>query len=224
MKKLLKKLFTIGKGKVHDELHSVVKSNEITLIEQQIRDAEEGISKYRDKLATAMAKEMTIKRKKELNEKKVKEFEGHIRELYNKTIDVEDNKKMANEIAIQVVSLEEQIAMQLETLEDIKSAIKEMDDLLSTATSTLTRKRVELEGIKVQEELHQASSEISEFAENSKIAEFSDSIDDVKNRHQEFRDKQNAMKKMKPLKHEIKSFEIDERVNSVLERVVKKTN
>jgi len=185
----MKKIFTAFRGGAREAGEAIVDANSIRILEQEIKDAENHISKAKQDLTTVMAKEMQSNREIDRLKKQIDEYEGFAMEALNK-----GDEALATEIAEKIASLEPELSLQEETKSSFSAHASRLKDLVKKTERQLGEYKRQLVMVKTTDSVQKATSAISDnfTNSNSKMMSATESLERIKKKQKDFDDKLKA--------------------------------
>jgi len=186
---LLKKIFTAIRGGATEAGEAFVDANSIRILEQEIKDADNHITKAKQDLTTVIAKEMAAKREIETISTKISEYEGYAGSALEK-----GDETLALEIAEKIATLESDLGQQQEAQKSFSAHADRLRELVKKTERTLAEYKRQLTMVKTTDSVQKATSAISDSFSNSnsKIMSATESLERIKQKQREFDDKLQA--------------------------------
>ncbi|HEX4975039.1 MAG TPA: PspA/IM30 family protein [Pseudomonadales bacterium] len=152
-----KKLVTAIKGHVSEAGQAVVDANVITILDQEIRDADAELRKSKDSLASLMAKQKIAQDKLTNKQDKLAEYGGYIQQALAK-----GDETLAKEVAEKYAQLENEMADEKALVADYDTNISNLKRLVSQTETRLKQLRTKVDTVKAKEHVIRASSAIAD--------------------------------------------------------------
>jgi len=186
---LLKKIFTAIRGGATEAGEAFVDANSIRILEQEIKDADNHITKAKQDLTTVIAKEMAASREIESAKAKISEYEGYAVTALDK-----GDEALATEIAEKIATIESELAQQQEAQANFAAHAERLRELVKKTERTLAEYKRQLTMVKTTDSVQKATSAISDSFSNSnsKIMSATESLERIKAKQREFDDKLKA--------------------------------
>ncbi len=183
------KILTMLRGDVRQIGQSIVDSNANTIYEQEIVEAKAHVATAKQDLTGVMAKQMQAEREIERLGAEMRRYEDLAVEALHKNQD-----SLAEEVASKVADLEVALAEQSAARDDFANHILRLKDLIRNAEATLREHERELAMAKTTESVYRATATISQSMGNSgsKLMSAKESLDRIKQRHQDTADRMEA--------------------------------
>lgn len=222
---MLSKLVTLMRSSVREIGDSVIDANATHIYEQEIIDARQAIAQAKNDLTLVMAKEMQTNREIERLKSEMVRFENLAIDALNK-----DKETLAEEVALKVAEIEQETETQTRMLADYSNKVAHLKDLIKTGEARIRDHERELAMAKTTESVYRATQSISESigSGGSKLMSAKESLDRIKQRHQDLADRMNAAEQLdnefgaKALENKLAAAGIgdqSERTKRVMERI-----
>lgn len=156
MSGILNKLFTAIRGKATEAGQALVDANALTILDQQIRDADAELRTAKENLAAIMAKHKLAN--DGLSDKKAKaaEYGGYIQEALK-----QGNEALARDVATKLAELEAEIALDETNVDNYAASVVSLKRLVSQNESTIRQLRQRVDSTKANEQVLRASSAVA---------------------------------------------------------------
>jgi len=186
---LLKKIFTAIRGGATEAGEAFVDANSIRILEQEIKDADNHISKAKQDLTTVIAKEMAASREIEGIKTKISEYEGYAVSALDK-----GDETLAIEIAEKIATLEAELGQQTAAQSSFSAHAVRLRELVKKTERTLAEYKRQLTMVKTTDSVQKATSAISDSFSNSnsKIMSATESLERIKKKQRDFDDRLQA--------------------------------
>lgn len=173
----LSKLWTALRGHANEGLEAAADSQAITILDQEMRDAEKELSECNASLTKIMAK-------RKRTEQSVKSLEAEVEKFSNYAIAADDkgDADTAAECAERVEELEGQLATEQEILAGFQKSEKTLKANIQKASTNIRRFKQQIEQVKATESVQKAQTAVSSrhMGANSKIKTAADSLSRIK--------------------------------------------
>jgi len=175
---ILSQLFTAIKGHATEAGEAIVDANSLTILDQELRDADAEIRKSKDNLTSVMAKRRMTSDRSNEKKAKVKEYEGYIQAALAKS-----DEALATEVATKLSGLEGEIATDDGLVAEYDTSIDSLRKSISEADDRIKRMKVKVDVVKAREHVIKASQAASaaNSGANSKVAGALESLDRIQN-------------------------------------------
>jgi len=204
---------------------AIVDSNATRIFEQEIRDAENHLTKAKRDLTGVMAQQMAASREVERLTREVTEHEGYAVQALEKGDDA-----LALAVAEKISALENELSSQQQSLDSFEGSANRLKDLVKKSERQVQEFKRQLSMVKTTESVQKATSAITDnfSSSNSKLLSAKDSLERIKAKQQVFDDKMKAAEVLdsensdNSLEAKLKEAGIggqDNNANSVLERL-----
>ena len=151
-----KKLVTAVKGGVNEAAESVVDSQALRILDQEIREAKEELRKSDIALTQIMAKRKLSEQKAAGLQKSVTEYENHARSAAEK-----GDQQLALDCAQKVVDLNGQLETEQQYLTQFNNSEKSLRQNISQAKANLRRMEQQVDIVKATESVQKAQVSVS---------------------------------------------------------------
>ena len=171
------KIVTAMSGGINEAGESIVDSQALRILDQEIRDAAEDLNKSKDGLAALIAQQKLAEEKVTSLKQDVKENEAYIVAALEKQ---EDN--LAEELAGKVADLEGRLESEQNSAISFKTQADELRSAIKLAESQIKRLKQQTETVKATEAVQRAQKVVAErhSGSNSKLRTALDSLERVK--------------------------------------------
>lgn len=171
------KIVTAMRGGVNEAGESIIDTQALRILDQEIRDASEDINKSKDGLAALIAQQKLSEEKVVTIKKDVKENEAYILAALEKK-----EEALALELSSKVAGLEERLESEQNSAVSFKSQANELRSAIKLAESQIKRLKQQTETVKATEAVQRAQKVVSQrhSGSNSKLRTALDSLERVK--------------------------------------------
>ncbi|MER2494329.1 PspA/IM30 family protein [Catenovulum sediminis] len=225
---IFKKIFTAIRGGATEVGEAVVDANSTRIFEQEIRDAENHLTKAKRDLTDVMAKQMQASREVERLQKDIATHEGYATQALNK-----GDEALALEVAEKIAALETELTTQQAALENFTASVARLKDLIKKSERQVADYKRQLSVVKTTDSVHKATAAITDnfVSGNSKLLSAKESLERIKAKQQNFDDRMKASEQLQAeqgdasLEAKLKAAGIGEQessANSILARLKSK--
>lgn len=205
---------------------TIVDANSTRIFEQEIRDAENHLTKAKRDLTGVMAQQMSANREVDRLKREVVEHEGYAMQAMEK-----GDETLALAVAEKIATLESELATQQQALDSFSGSADRLKDLVKKSERQVAEYKRQLSMVKTTESVQKATSAITDnfSSSNSKLLNAKDSLERIKAKQQKFDDQMKAAEVLesensdKSLEAQLKAAGIgggsDNTANSVLARL-----
>ncbi len=204
---------------------TIVDANATRIFEQEIRDAENHLTKAKRDLTGVMAQQMAANREVDRLKREVVEHEGYAVRALDK-----NDESLALAVAEKISNLENELATQQQALDSFSGNADRLKELVKKSERQVAEYKRQLSMVKTTESVQKATSAITNnfSSSNSKLLNAKDSLERIKAKQQQFDDKMKAAEVLESensdnsLEAQLKAAGIgssDNSANSVLERL-----
>lgn len=186
---ILNKIITAFRGGATEVGQSIVDANSTRIFEQEIRDAENHLTKAKRELTDVMAKEMQASREIDRLKRSISEHEGYATQALE-----QNNEALALEVAEKIAQLDIELNEQLTANDSFSAHATRLKELVRNTERQLADYQRQLTMVKTTESVQKATASITDsFASsNSKLLNAKDSLERIKARQQQFDDRLKA--------------------------------
>ncbi|NTS75930.1 PspA/IM30 family protein [Catenovulum sp. SM1970] len=225
---IFKKILTAVRGGATEVGEAIVDANSTRIFEQEIRDAENHLTKAKRDLTEVMAKQMATAREVDRLKREIAEHEGYATQALSK-----GNEALALEVAEKIASLEAELAEQQTAHDQFIGNVERLKDLIKKSERQVSDYKRQLSMVKTTDSVQKATAAITDnfVSGNGKLLNAKDSLERIKAKQQAFDDKLNAAEQLeaesgdKSLEDKLKAAGIgaqESSANSILERLKNK--
>jgi len=216
---------TAIRGGASEAGEAIIDANATRIFEQEIRDAENHLTKAKRDLTGVMAEQMAAQREVERLQREVVEHEGYAGQALEK-----GDETLALAVAEKIANLESELATQQQALASFSGNANRLKELVKKSERQVAEHKRQLSMVKTTESVQKATSAITDnfSSSNSKLLSAKDSLERIKAKQQKFDDKMKAAEVLESedsdtsLAAQLKAAGIgsqDNSANSVLERI-----
>jgi phage shock protein A len=227
---IFKKIMTAIRGGASEVGESIIDSNATRIFEQEIRDAENHLTKAKRDLTGVMAEQMAASREVDRLKREINEHEGYAGQALEK-----GDETLALAVAEKIANLESELTSQQQALDSYQGSANRLKELVKKSERQVAEHKRQLSMVKTTESVQKATSAITDnfSSSNSKLLSAKDSLERIKAKQQKFDDKMKAAELLdsedsdKSLEAQLKAAGIgaqDTSANSVLDRIKAKQN
>ena len=222
---IFKKIMTAIRGRATEVGEAIVDSNATRIFEQEIRDAENHLTKAKRDLTGVMAQQMSSSREVDRIKREIAEHEGYAVQALEK-----DDQELALAVAEKISALESELTTQQQALDSFEGNANRLKELVKKSERQVAEYKRQLSMVKTTESVQKATSAITDnfSSSNSKLLNAKDSLERIKAKQQKFDDQMKAAEVLESedsdasLEAKLKAAGIgnaDSNANSVLERL-----
>ncbi|RJG40097.1 PspA/IM30 family protein [Motilimonas pumila] len=225
---ILKKIITAVRGGAREVGEEIVDANSTRIFEQEIRDAENHLTKAKRDLTEVMAKQMQANRELERLKTDITEHEGYVSQALS-----QGNESLALEVAEKIAQLELELQEQTTAHASYDSAATRLKDLIKKSERQVADYQRQLSMVKTTASVQKATAAITDnfTSSNSSLCSAKESLERIKQKQAMFDDKLAAAEQLQAesgdqsLKDKLKDAGIGQQqssANAVLERLKNK--
>ncbi|WNC67904.1 PspA/IM30 family protein [Thalassotalea nanhaiensis] len=222
---IFKKIMTAIRGGATEMGEGIVDANATRIFEQEIRDAENHLTKAKRDLTAVMAQQMASSRDVDKVKRDIAEHEGYVAQALEK-----NNEALALQVAEKIASLENELTTGQQALDSFSANADRLKDLVKKGERQVTEYKRQLSMVKTTDSVQKATSAITDnfSSSSSKLLNAKDSLERIKAKQQKFDDQLKAAEVLdaensdNSLEAQLKAAGIgsqDNSANSVLERI-----
>jgi phage shock protein A len=225
---IFKKVLTAIRGGATEVGEAIVDANSTRIFEQEIRDAENHLTKAKRDLTDVMAKQMAAAREIDRLKRDITEHEGYATQALEK-----GNEALALEVAEKIAALEGELAEQQVAHDQFSGNVVRLKDLIKKSERQVGEYKRQLSMVKTTDSVQKATAAITDnfVSGNSKLLNAKDSLERIKAKQQAFDDRLKASEQLdaesgdKSLEAKLKAAGIgsqESNANAVLARLKNK--
>ncbi|UTA48052.1 PspA/IM30 family protein [Simiduia sp. 21SJ11W-1] len=171
------KMMTALKGGINEAGEAVVDSQALRILDQELRDASEALKQSKDSLAEIIAREKLARQKGKDLSAKIEEHEGYALKALEK-----GDEPLAQEVAIKIADLENQLAQEQEAEADFKANADKLRQVIAQTEMNLKRMKQQVDTVKATENVQRAQAAVAErhSGSHSKMRTAMDSLERIK--------------------------------------------
>lgn len=171
---IITKIWTAVRGHATEAGEAIIDSNALTILDQEMRDADAELRRSKDSLTEVMAKRKVASDKLLDKKAKAKEYEGYVQAALSK-----NDEALATEVAGKIAELEGDIATDEGLIKEFDASIDSLHKSISEADERLKRMKVKVDVVKAREHVIKASqvAAAANSGANSKVAGALESLD-----------------------------------------------
>ncbi|HNY32228.1 MAG TPA: PspA/IM30 family protein [Fibrobacteria bacterium] len=179
---ILSKIFTAVRGHASEAGEAIVDANALTIMDQEIRDADNEMRKSRDNLATVMAKRQLTADKLAAKQAKIKEYGGYIQAALGR-----NDEALATEVAAKLADLEGEVVTEEGLVKEYDESIVSLKKSILEAEDRIKRLKVKVDVVKARQHVIQAqrAASTANVGANSRVGAALESLDRIQNRQAE---------------------------------------
>ncbi|WOH39374.1 PspA/IM30 family protein [Thalassotalea fonticola] len=222
---IFKKIMTAIRGGATEMGEGIVDANATRIFEQEIRDAENHLTKAKRDLTSVMAQQMASSRDVDKVKRDIAEHEGYVAQALEK-----NNEALALQVAEKIASLENELSTGQQALDSFSTNADRLKDLVKKGERQVAEYKRQLSMVKTTDSVQKATSAITDnfSSSSSKLLNAKDSLERIKAKQQKFDDQLKAAEVLdaensdSSLEAQLKEAGIgsqDNSANSVLERI-----
>ena len=222
---IFKKIMTAIRGGATEMGEGIIDANATRIFEQEIRDAENHLTKAKRDLTSVMAQQMASSRDIDKVKRDIAEHEGYVTQALEK-----NNEALALQVAEKIASLENELSTGQQALDSFSTNADRLKDLVKKGERQVAEYKRQLSMVKTTDSVQKATSAITDnfSSSSSKLLNAKDSLERIKAKQQKFDDQLKAAEVLdaensdSSLEAQLKAAGIgnqENSANSVLERI-----
>jgi len=190
---IFKKIITALRGGASEAGEAIVDANATRIFAQEIRDAENHLTKAKRDLTDIMAKQMQAQRELDRLTRSITEHEGYATSALN-----QGNEALALEVAEKIASLEVELSEQQQAFDRFESNSSRLKELVKNTERQLADHQRQLSMVKTTESVQKATAAITDNFDNSnsKLLNAKQSLERIKAKQQNFDDRLKASEQL----------------------------
>lgn len=176
---ILNKLITALRGGINDVGESIVDSQALRILDQEIRDADAELKQAKESLANIMAQQKLADKQVAEIKTKIVEYEGYaIKALEN------NNDDLALEVAEKIAKLENDLTNQQKQATSFADSVSNLRQTISQTEINIRNLKQQVDIVKATESVQKAQTAISQRygGSTAKLQTALDSLDRIKKR------------------------------------------
>jgi len=183
------KLFTAFRGAATEAGETIVDSQSLRILDQEMRDSKRHLEEAKENLAKVIAEQIGVERDVKRLIKSIKEYEGYAEQALEKA-----DESLATEIAEKIAELENELEAQQSVLDGYNANIKTLKQTIRNTERSIKTMMREVSVVKTTESVQKASSAAAaKFSgSNSALRSATDSLERIKQRQQQKMDQMTA--------------------------------
>jgi phage shock protein A len=190
---IFKKVLTAIRGGATEVGEAIVDANSTRIFEQEIRDAENHLTKAKRDLTDVMAKQMAAAREVDRLKRDITEHEGYATQALEK-----GNEALALEVAEKIAALEGELVEQQVAHDQFSGNVVRLKDLIKKSERQVGEYKRQLSMVKTTDSVQKATAAITDnfVSGNSKLLNAKDSLERIKAKQQAFDDRLKASEQL----------------------------
>ena len=183
------KLFTAFRGMASEAGETIIDTQAIRILEQEVRDARKHLDEAKENLAKVIAEQIGNEREVKRLKKTIVEYEEYAVQALEK-----GNEALATEIAEKVADLENELAVQSNVLESYNASINTLKQNIRNTELHIKSMEREISVVKTTESVQKANAvATNKFSgSNSALRSATDSLERIKQKQQQKADQLKA--------------------------------
>jgi len=180
---------TAFRGGASEVGEAIVDANATRIFEQEIRDAENHLTKAKRDLTSVMAQQMSSSREVDRIKREIAEHEGYAVQAMEK-----GDNELALAVAEKISGLESELTTQQQSLDSFEGNANRLKELVKKSERQVAEYKRQLSMVKTTESVQKATSAITDnfSSSNSKLLSAKDSLERIKAKQQKFDDQLKA--------------------------------
>ena len=190
---VFKKIITAMRGGAREAGEAIVDANGVRIFEQEIKDAENHMSKAKHELTNVLAKQMQAGRELERLKTSISEHEGYAGQALDK-----GDEALALEVAEKIAKMDADLSDQQSAYDSYAAHADRLKELVRKSERIIKDHQRQLAMVKTTESVQKATAAITDnfAASNSKISNAKESLDRIKAKQADFDDRLKASEQL----------------------------
>ncbi len=183
------KLFTAFRGMASEASETIIDTQAIRILEQEVRDAKKHLDEAKENLAKVIAEQMGVEREVKRLNKSIAEYEEYAIQALDK-----GDESLASDIAEKVADLENELEAQQSVLASYNANVNTLKQNIRNTERHIKSMEREISVVKTTESVQKANSvAASTFSgSNSALRSATDSLERIKQKQQQKADQMAA--------------------------------
>lgn len=179
---LLQKILTLFRGTAHEAGQSVVDANALKILDQEIRDAGNELTRSKEELTKVMAQRQLLATRSADRQTKKAEYEGYIAGALR-----QGNEALAREVAERLATVETDLKQDEQTLAQYDGSIRSLKQAITETERKLARVKQQVDTVKATEAVQRAQGAVASrhSGANGKVVTALDSLERIQARQAE---------------------------------------
>lgn len=179
---ILTKIFTLLRGGANEAGQAVVDANALRILDQEIRDAGNELTRSKQELTKVMAQRQLLAGKSADRAAKRAEYEGYIAGALRK-----GDEALAREVAERLAAVENDLTTDAQTLATYDDSINALKSAIKQTEHKLTRVKQQIDTVKATEAVQRAQGAVASRSAgaNGKVGTALDSLERIQARQAE---------------------------------------
>ncbi|MDN3637708.1 PspA/IM30 family protein [Simiduia curdlanivorans] len=175
------KMMTALRGGVNEAGEAIVDSQALRILDQEVRDASEGLKLSKDSLAEIIARQKLAEQKVAGLQKKVEEHEAYAVKALDKS-----DEALALEVAGKIADFENQLKQEQESVQAYAANADKLRAAIKQTEQNLKRLKQQVDTVKATDNVQRAQAAVAErhSGSNSKMRTAMDSLERIKERQE----------------------------------------
>ena len=171
------KMMTALRGGVNEAGEAIIDSQALRILDQEVRDASEGLKQSKDSLAAIMAQQKLAEEKVDTLGKQIKEHEGYAVKALEK-----GDESLAHEVAAKIADLENRLTTENKSASNFAKNAHKLREAIRQAENNIKRLKQQVDTVKATENVQRAQAAVAErhSGSNSKLRTAMDSLERIK--------------------------------------------
>ncbi|WP_353573291.1 PspA/IM30 family protein [Candidatus Albibeggiatoa sp. nov. BB20] len=150
------KLFTALRGGINEAGETLVDSQAMRILDQEIRDAKQHLDEAKQNLTKVMAEQIGIEREAKKLKANITEYEGYALQALDKS-----DESLAAEIANKIAGIEDELAAQQAVLDSYNTNVHELKQAIRQTERNIHSMEREISVVKTMESVQKANIQAS---------------------------------------------------------------
>lgn len=179
---LLQKILTLFRGTAHEAGQAVVDKNALKILDQEIRDAGNELTRSKEELTKVMAQRQLLATRSADRRAKKAEYENYIAGALR-----QGNEALAREVAERLATVETDLGNDEQTLAQYDGSIRALKQAITDTERKLARVKQQVDTVKATEAVQRAQGAVAarHSGANGKVGTALDSLERIQARQAE---------------------------------------
>lgn len=171
---MFKKLFTAARGHANEMAEDIVDANALTILDQEIRDADKALVKSKSSLAELMGKRKIQQDKVDAIKKKMTQYETQAMQL-------DDESELFGDVCERMATLEDELAPLKEIIAQFESSEESLKSSVKKAEANIKMLKGQVDIVRATADAQKAQASVTQYAGNTtSLSEARGSLERIK--------------------------------------------
>ncbi len=171
------KMMTALRGGVNEAGESIVDSQALRILDQEVRDSSEELKQSKESLVAIIARQKVAEEKAAKLKKDVAEYEGYALQALDK-----GDETLAHEVAEKIADFENQLNSEQEAATGFSESASKLKSAIKVAEANIKRLKQQVDTVKATDSVQKAQQTVADrhTGSNSKLRTAMDSLERIK--------------------------------------------